>query len=338
MADLSQVRFFSSRDADPQALQGERVAVLGYGNLGRPFALNLRDSGVTQIVIGNIEDEYAQAARAEGFTVLPLDQATRTADLVLVLLSDEVIPDVFAPVIVPGLQSGAAVVFASGYTLAYDLIQPPDGIDMLMLAPRMAGENARQRFLDGRGFYAYISVEQDASGKAWRRLLGLANGVGVLRAGAVQLDARQEATLDLLIEQTLGSVLGVAIMSAFSLGVEAGIPAEAMVMELYLSEEMETVWRAFREQGFMLASNAHGPTALYGGFIQTMKYMSSNLPDTFRSTLADIQSGEFARRFQAEREAGYPMLSQAFAMTQGGDPITQAEERLKQMLSGAGDA
>ena len=293
------------------------------------------NSGVTQIVIGNIEDDYARTARAEGFTVLPLDQATRSADLVLVLLSDEIIPEVFAPIIAPSLQTGAAVVFASGYTLAYGLIQPPGGIDVLMLAPRMAGENARQRYLDGRGFYAYISVEQEATGKAWQRLLGLANGVGILRAGAMQLDARQEANLDLLVEQTLGSVLGMAIMSTFALGVESGIPAEAMVMELYLSEEMETVWRAFREQGFMRASNVHGPTALYGGFIQTMKFMSSNLPDTFRSTLEDIQSGEFARRFQAEREAGYPMLSQAFAMTQGEDPITKAEQRLRQMLSGA---
>jgi ketol-acid reductoisomerase len=335
MADIAQVRFFTSRDADPQALQGEHIAVLGYGNLGRPFALNLRDSGVTEIVIGNIEDDYARAARAEGFTVLPLDQAIRAADLVLVLLSDEIISEIFAPAITPHLQPGSAIVFASGYNLAYDLIQPPEGIDVLMLAPRMAGENARQRFLDGRGFYAYVSVEQDVSGKAWRRLLGLAGGVGVLRAGAMQLDARREADLDLLVEQTLGSVLGVAILSIFALGVEAGIPAEAMVMEMYYSEEMESVWRAFREQGFMLASNAHGPTALYGGFIQTMKFLNSNLPQTFRSTLAEIQSGEFAQHFQAERQAGYPVLSQAFAMIQGEDPVTQAEARLRGMLASA---
>jgi ketol-acid reductoisomerase len=287
------------------------------------------------LVIGNIEDDYARLARSEGFAVLPLAGATRGADLVLILLSDEIIPDIFMPIIVPNLKPGAGIVFASGYNLAYDLIQSPEGIDVLMLAPRMAGENARQRFLDHRGFYAYVSVEQDASGQAWRRLLGLAHAAGVLRAGAMQLDAKQEANLDLLVEQTLGTILGMAILSIFAQGVEAGVPPEALVMEMYFSEEMETVWRSFREVGFMRASNAHGPTALYGGFVQTMRWMSSNLPGQFHAILADIHSGEFARRFQAERQAGYPMLSQAMAMVQGESPITQAEDRLRLLLSKA---
>lgn len=331
-SDTSSLRFFTAQDADPHALDGERVAVLGYGYLGRAFALNLRDSGVEPL-IGNIADAYAEEARADGFSVVPIGEAVAGADVLLALLPDEVMTEVFEGDILPHLVSGTAVVFASGYTLAYGLIEPPAGVDILLLAPRMAGENARQRYLDQEGFFAYVSVEQDASGKAWTRLLGLAHAVGVLWAGALELDARREADLDLFIEQTLGAVVGVAIMSAFAVGVEADIPPEAMVLEMYMSEEMENVFRSFREQGFYRASDTHGPTALYGGFMRTMQFMTSDIGPKFREIMEEIRSGRFAEQFQAERTAGYPTLSQAQSMTAEESPVTQpivqAEARVR---------
>ena len=342
--DRSELRFFTKRDADPDALSGERVAVLGYGNLGQAMALNLRDSGLASLLVGNIADEYADLARAEGFTVLPIGEAAAAADVALVLLPDEVIPEVFAADITPNLRPGAAILFASGYTLGYGLVEPPAGIDVLLLAPRMGGGHIRERYLAGRGYVAYVSVEQDASGKALRRLLGIAHAVGVLASGvsegephgALELDACREADLDLLVEQTLGAAVGVAVMSAFTLGVEAGIPPEAMVLEMYLSGEMETVFQAFRQRGFYRSSDFHGPTALYGGFLRTMQLMMSDLPAKFRETLEEIQNGTFARQFQAEREAGYPTLSQAQAMTAEESPSTrpmvEAERRVREML------
>jgi ketol-acid reductoisomerase len=333
------LRFYSARDALPGALNAERVAVLGYGNLGRALSLNLRDAGVPHLIVGNVADGYADQARADGFTVLPIAEATAASDLMLVLLPDEVIPEAFAQAIAPNLSPGAAIVFASGYTLAYGLIEPPANVDVLLLAPRMGGELARERFLEGRGFFAYVSVEQDASGKARERLLGIAHAVGVLQSGALELDARSEADLDLLVEQTLGAVIGVAVMSAFNLGVEAGIPPEAMVLEMYMSGEMETVFRAFREKGFYRASDTHGPTALYGGFVRTMDLMQSDLVATFRETWEDIRSGGFARRFQAEREAGYPTLSVAQSMSAEESPVTQpqvqAEANVREMFGGS---
>jgi ketol-acid reductoisomerase len=239
-------RFFTTRDADPHALAGERVAVLGYGNLGRAAALNLRDSGVAPLLVGNIADEYAEQARTDGFSVLSIGEAVADSDVVLVLLPDEIIPEVLAADVAPNLASGSALVLASGYILAYGLMEAPDGADMLLLAPRMGGEHIRERFLNNQGFFAYVSVEQDASGKAWSRLLGVAQAMGALRAGALELDARREADLDLFVEQTLGAAVGVAVMSAFNLGMEAGIPPEALVMEMYMSGEMETVFQAFR--------------------------------------------------------------------------------------------
>jgi ketol-acid reductoisomerase len=332
-AENKPVRFFTSKDADPKALDGQRIAVLGYGHLGRPVALNLRDSGVEKLVVGNIEDDFAVQGRQEGFEVLPISEAVKGVDIALILLSDEVIPEVFEMNIAPHLKTGSAIAFASGYTLAYGLIAPPDGIDILLMAPRMAGENARQRFLKKQGFFAYISVEKDASGIAWSRLLGLANAIGVLQAGALELDAKREADIDLFIEQTMGAVLGVSIMQAFLIGEDAGIPPEALVMEMYMSQEMEMVFRSFREEGFFKASSVHGPTALYGGFMRTMQFMQSGLGATFEEILAEIQNGEFARKFQAEREAGYPMLSQAEAMSMEDSPIARAEQRVRQMLA-----
>lgn len=336
MTSHQSLRFFTEGDAIPGALEGERVAVIGYGHLGRALAHNLRDTGLEQLVVGNIADEYAELAAREGFSVLPIGEAVTTSDIALILLPDEIIPEVFAAEIAPNLTTRSAITFASGYTLAYDLVKPPAEVDVLLLAPRMGGELVRTRFLEGNGFFAYLSVEQDASEKAWTRLLGLAAAVGTLVAGAIELDARQEAVLDLFIEQSLGAVVGVAILSAFSLGVEAGIPPEAMVMEMYMSGEMETVFRAFRERGFFRASDTHGPTALYGGFLRTMQFMQSGLAGTFNEALQEIQSGEFARRFQAEREAGYPTLSQARQMSTEASPFTgpivDAETRVRSML------
>jgi ketol-acid reductoisomerase len=329
----SSLRFFGTGDADPQALDEERVCVLGYGNLGRAICLNLRDAGVAPLPVGNIPDEYADQAKAEDFAVLPIDEAVATSDIAFVLLPDEVIPEVFEAEIAPNLNDGAAVIFASGYTLAYGLIAPPENADILLLAPRMGGELARERYLEQSGFFAYVSVEQEVSGRAWQRLLGIAHAVGVLQAGAMELDAHREADLDLFIEQTMGAAIGVAVMSAFTLGVEAGMPPEAMVLEMYMSGEMETVFRAFREMGFYRASDTHGPTAMYGGFVRTMELMQSDLVSTFRKTLQEISSGQFAEQFQAEREAGYPSLSMAQLMASGDSPLSQpmveAEERVR---------
>jgi ketol-acid reductoisomerase len=329
----STIRFFTKGDADPKVLMNQNIAVLGYGHLGRPFAMNLRDSMLSNLVVGNIEDQYATRARDDGFIVTSIRDAVKDADITFILLSDEVIPEIFQDAIASQLKPGSAIVFASGYTLAYNLISPSDDMDVLLLAPRMAGKNARERYLDGSGFFAYISVENDASGTAWTRLLGLADAVGVLNVGALELDAKREADIDLFIEQTMGAVLGVAVMQAFTIGEDAGIPPEALVMEMYMSGEMETVFQAFREEGFFKASSVHGPTALYGGFIRTMQFLGTGMGATFEEILDEIQRGGFARKFQAEREAGYPMLAQAEAMSMDDSPIARAEKNVRKLLN-----
>jgi ketol-acid reductoisomerase len=325
------VKVYRSADAPPRALAGEAVAVLGYGNLGRSAALNLRDSGI-KIRVGNRDDEYAERARADGFEVVPLSVAAMD-DIVFVLLPDEVIPAVFAGELAPALRSGSAIAFASGYSLAFGLITPPDAVDVLLVAPRMAGISARARYLAGQGFWACVGVETDRSGRARQRMLGLADALGALRAGAIEMSAAVEATLDLFVEQTVGAHFGMAIMAAFEVAREAGIPAEALVMEMYMSGEMEVVFRSFRESGFFRSSGDHGPTALFGGLTRTLEMDREAMLGSFRRILEDIRSGNFARRFQDEATNGYPVLEVAREMIHGASPISDAERRLRRLVT-----
>ncbi len=326
-SEPTSVKVYRSGDAPPGALDGESIAVLGYGNLGRSAALNLRDSGV-KVRIGNRDDQYAERARVDGFEVVPLVTAAGD-DVVFVLLPDEVIPEVFSRDVARQLRPGSAVAFASGYSLAFGLVLPPETVDVLLVAPRMAGAMARTRYLAGQGFWACVGVEADRSGRAHRRMLGLADALGALRPAAIEMTAATESALDLFVEQTVGPLLGTALMTAFEIGREGGIPPEAVVMEMYMSGEMETVFEGFRTAGFFRSSEDHGPTAIFGGLIRAMEIDREDMAARFRRVLEDIKSGAFAQRFQAEARDGYSMLSAAQSLLRGSSAMTDAEARLR---------
>jgi ketol-acid reductoisomerase len=331
MSEQKAVTFYREAHADPDGLSGQSVAVVGYGNLGRSMALNLRDSGLP-VTVGNADDPYRASAKADGFQVSGIADAVATADLVYVLIPDEVIPEVFREQVAPGLRSGACVCFASGYVLAYGLVEPPAGVDVLLLAPRMLGEEVRRSYQDGSGFLSYVSVERDATGKAKARLLGLAAAAGSLKRGALELTATQEALLDLFVEQGFGAYLGVAMQNAFQVGTQAGLPAEAMVVELYMSGEMSRTLQAFADNGFFRSVTWHGLSAAYGGFLRTTEIDMPAMQRHFGEILEDIRSGGFARRFQEEQANGYPSLAVIQAITSGQDPMTRAEERVREAL------
>jgi ketol-acid reductoisomerase len=321
-------------DADPAALAGERVAVIGYGNLGSSMAKNLSAGGL-DVVVGNREDEYRAQAASDGFAVADIGDTVAAADIVYVLISDEAIPVCFDESIAPALRPGTAVCFASGYCLAYGLVRPPDDVDVLLLAPRMVGSAVARA--GGTGYVAYLAVERDASRRARERLLGLALAAGALDSGAFAVPAVDEAALDLFVEQTVGPCVGMAIQLAFEVGVAAGLPAEALVLELYQSGEMAEVFRSFAERGFYRTVVEHGATAQYGGYLRTLDLDSESMRSRFAEVLDDIRSGGFATKFQAEAAAGAPSLELIAAMTAGGDPITRAEESIRASLSQPSD-
>jgi ketol-acid reductoisomerase len=327
--------FYRESDVPPDALAGLSVAIVGYGNLGRSMALNLRDSGVT-VRVGNQKDAYRELAESDGFTPHDIAEAVGRSDLVYVLLPDEVIPGVFRTEIAPHLVDASAVCFASGYVLAFGLVDPPPRVDVLLLAPRMLGADVRRAYDDGTGYWSYVAVERDATGGAQRRLLGLAAAAGALRRGALELTASQEARLDLFVEQGFGSWLGTALQLAFEVGVRGGLPPEALVLELYMSGEMASTFRTFAEKGFLRSVLGHGYVATFGGFQGSMGVSREEMLAHFEKIFADIDSGRFANQLQEEQDGGYPTVAVIRSFLSAENPMTVAEQRVEEAGSAAG--
>jgi ketol-acid reductoisomerase len=288
-------------DADIAALEGQRVAVVGYGNQGRSWALNLRDSGV-DVAVCVRNDETRKTAEADGFTATDVEAAS-DADVICLLVPDDVIPGL---PIRPGAES--LVVVASGYTLAFDRLQPPG--DAGMVAPRMLGPEVRRCYEEGVGFITAVGVQQDATGTARARTLAVASAIGGLRQGAIELTPMQEAVLDLAVEQALSPLLRRVNESFITVMMEQGIPIEAILTELFLSGEVERTYRLVRLEGGAAQTLHHSPTSQYGQLSRVGRYDHLDVAATMRDLIGDITSGRFADEWDAERDAGYPKLTE----------------------------
>jgi ketol-acid reductoisomerase len=328
------MRCFGEADGDLRHLDGRSIAVLGYGNQGRAQALNLRDSGVSSI-IGTLRDETWNEAERDGFSVSDIAQATRSSDIVMLLLPDEELPAVYSTEIAPNLAEGDAVVLASGYNLAVDRLALAPEIDVLMLAPRMIGRQMRELYRRGEGFYSYVSVEQDASGRAWPALLALAKGIGTLRAGAFELSARDEAVLDLFHEQGFGSLLGATMMLLLEVGREAGLPDEALVLDYYLSGEMSETFHTMADLGFYEQSKLHSRTSQYGGMMRTIGIDREPIRKHLQQVMEDITTGAFAERWAAEQATGAENFERLRALGAEANPFSPIESRLRGLLAQA---
>ncbi|MGZ3646565.1 MAG: NAD(P)-binding domain-containing protein, partial [Ktedonobacteraceae bacterium] len=239
---------YSDKDADLSLLQTKRLAFIGYGNQGAAQSQNLRDSGVSQILIGNRDDAYKDAALADGFQVVPIAEAAAWGDIVFLLIPDEVQQQVFREQIAPHLKTGATLVVASGYNVAFQLFDLPNSIDVIMVAPRMIGSGVRQRYLSGEPYPCFISVERDTSGNALKLALSIGYGIGATR-GAILSSAREEAALDLFSEQAIWPFIMTAFRTAYKVLHEAGFSDEAILNEMYLSKEPAEVFDRIADQG-----------------------------------------------------------------------------------------
>ena len=190
------VKVFYDADADLDTLAGQTVAVLGYGIQGRAQAQNLRDSGIG-VIVGNQADACREQAVQEGFATYDIADASERGDILLLLIPDEVQADVYRRDLLPHLREGKALVFAHGFAIRYGLIDPPAGIDVLLVSPRMPGSYVRERFVAGSGVPAFVDVHVDASGRAWRRALALARAAGFTRPGVLHISFAEETELDI---------------------------------------------------------------------------------------------------------------------------------------------
>jgi len=306
---------YHDEDADLGALRGERIAVVGYGNQGRPQALNLRDSGL-DVIVGNIGDASRARAEAEGFAAYDIGAAVAAAQVVMLLIPDEIMPDVYVRDVAPTLADGAALSFASGYNVAFGHVVPKATIDVLLLAPRMIGPGVRDTYVDGRGFPSFVGVHQDATGRARARLLALAKGVGSTRAGCLEMSMADEAALDLFTEQGFGPAFGAVLTSAIETMIEAGYPPEAVLMELYMSGELAYTAQHFVDTGIINQMDFHSRTSQFGSMTRGWRFADIDLKSRMRDALDEIRSGRFAADWQAEQRDGAPRFEQLRALRQ----------------------
>jgi ketol-acid reductoisomerase len=313
---------FYERDADASVLRDQAVAVVGYGNQGRSWALNLRDSGCRPVVCVR-KDATRDQAEQDGFEAQDI-AAADDADVICVLVPDDVIP-------LLGLRPGpeSCVIVASGYTLAFGRLSPPG--DAGMVAPRMLGPEVRRCYEEGVGFITAVGVQQDVTERALARVLAVAGAIGGLRQGAIELTPMQEAVLDLGVEQVLSPAL-TAVNNAFVQTMfEHGIPLEAIVTELVLSGEVERTYRLLREVGYAVQSEFHSPTSQYGQLTRRGRFDHLDFLTTMRSLADDIESGRFAEEWDAERDAGYPKLT-SLKEQHAGPAVREFEADLRRRL------
>ncbi len=290
----------SETEGQIEALAGKQVAVVGYGNQGRSWALNLRDSGI-DVTVCVRADPTRDRAVEDGFATGDLEQADR-ADVICVLVPDDVVPTLpLSP------RPDAAVIVASGYTLAFGRLDFP--CDMGMVAPRMLGPEVRRCYLEGVGFITAVGVHRDVTGTARTRVLAVARAIGGLRQGAIELTAEQEAVLDLAVEQALAPALKRVSESFVQVMLERGIPIEAIVTELVLSGEVERTYRLVRLEGGAAQMAYHSPTSQYGQLSRGDRYQHLDIAATMRELVDYIASGQFADEWDAERDAGYAKLN-----------------------------
>lgn len=298
------------------------MAIVGYGNQGRSWALNLRDSGLDVQVCVRADATREQAQR-DGFDAFDLEAADG-ADVVCVLIPDDVIPQLPLP-----RREDALTIVASGYTLAFGRFDPAG--DLSMIAPRMLGPEVRRCYEEGVGFITAIGIHRDLSGRAQARTLAVAKAIGGLKQGAIEMTAQQEAILDLAVEQALSPALTHVHQAFVVTMLSHGIPMEAIMTELVLSGEVERSYRLLREIGFVEQMEFHSPTSQYGQLSRRGQFDHLDVRATMERLTDDISSGRFADEWDAERDQGYPVLTK-LKERHAGPGVREYEAELRRRL------
>ncbi|MDX1429403.1 MAG: ketol-acid reductoisomerase [Rhodothermales bacterium] len=314
-------------DPDLSAVDGRTVAVIGYGNQGRSQAFNMRDSGLT-VIIGGIEDESLLRARDDGFETTSISEAVDAADIIFLLLPDEIQREVYAKDLEAPLRSGHTLNFAHGYNVRFGYIHAPDDIDVIMVAPRMIGVGVRELFVSGSGSPAFVAVEQDATGRAWPTAIALAGAIGCTRGGVLRTTFAEETELDLFSEQAIWPSILKLLTLSYEVLTERGYQPEAVVMEAYASREPARVFDKMAELGIFRQTRLHSRTSQFG----TLTRMETVLPKAFRlkleQTIDAIRSGDFSAEWETERGAGYPEFNRLHTEARR-HPINDVEDRLR---------
>ena len=298
---------------------------------GAPRGLNLRDSGVN-VIVGGITDGSWKRAEADGFPVYATAEAAERAEILLMLIPDEAQPAVYESDIETHLRAGDTLVFAHGYNIRFELIRPPDDVDVIMVAPRMIGKVVRDLYVEGSGAAAYVGVHQDASGRALSTALAIAKGIGATRRGVIEQSFEEETDLDLLLEQTFDPAMSQVLLHTYEFLVEAGFAPEVVALELYGSKELAETAAEMADIGFFKQMTFHSQTSQYGNLSRSDWILPAS-PFKERQNLAlqSIRNGDFAREWAEEERQGYPEFRRLREEALQ-HPLNEVEENLRRLM------
>lgn len=301
-------RIYYNKDADLKVLKGKRVAVIGYGIQGRAQSLNLRDSGVDVVLGLNLKDETWKRAKTDKMKIASIPEAVKTADVVMMLIPDEVQKAVYDKDVAPYLRKGMALDFAHGFNIHFKRIVPPKDIDVIMVAPKGPGALVRETYLSGIGVPALIAVYQDHSGKAKKTALAIAKGLKATTRGVIETTFKEETETDLFGEQAdLCGGASELIKKSFEVLVEAGYQPEIAYFEVL--HELKLIIDLVQKGGIEGMWDGVSNTAEYGGRTRGPVVIDDGVKDRMRKLLSDIQTGKFAREWVSEHKAGMPTLT-----------------------------
>lgn len=289
-------RIFYEKDCDIQKLSGKTVAIIGYGSQGHAHALNLQDSGV-DVIVGLYEGSKSwKKAEEQGLKVTTAAEAAKAADIIMILINDELQADLYKNDIEPNLEPGNTLAFAHGFNIHFGCIKPPADVNLMMIAPKAPGHTVRSEFQAGKGTPCLVAVENDATGDTWDIALAYAAGIGGARAGVLETTFRTETETDLFGEQAVlcGGVC--ALMQAgFETLVEAGYDERNAYFECI--HEMKLIVDLIYQSGFAGMRYSISNTAEYGDYITGPKIITEDTKKAMKKILSDIQDGTFAKEF-----------------------------------------
>ncbi len=323
-------KMYYDQDANLDYLSGKTVAVIGFGSQGHAQAQNLRDSGVKVIVGQRPGSANWQLAKDLGFEPVSASEAASKADVIQILVPDEVQAQLYKTDIAPHMSAGKALVFSHGFNIHFGQIKPPADVDVFMVAPKGPGHLVRRQYEQGAGVPDLIAVYQDATGKAHDLALAYAKGIGGTRAGVIETTFKEETETDLFGEQAvLCGGVSELIRSGFETLVEAGYQPEIAYFECL--HEMKLIVDLIYEGGISKMRYSISDTAEYGDLVTGPRIINETSKKAMREVLSEIQSGEFARRWLLENQVGRPVFN-AMRNQQSEHLIEQVGRKLRSMM------
>ncbi|UCG00277.1 MAG: NAD(P)-binding domain-containing protein [Candidatus Heimdallarchaeota archaeon] len=294
-------QIYFTQDGEVSNLQEKTVAIIGYGNQARAQALNLRDSGI-KVILGLEKEKYKQRAQKDDFPIFNIPKAVEHSDFILLLVSDEDMVRIVSETINPSLKENQTIVFASGYTVAFNLVTLPEKNDVLLLSPRVPGIAIRESFIQNKGFFSFIGIHQDFSGNAKQNLLALTKAIGGLTdtRPAIEVTFKHQAVLSLFASQTFSYALTQVLLRSILRLIEDGYPPEAIFVELILSGEGRFTVDKIIDVGMIKQMNYHSQTSQYGQMSRGVKFrgVAKKVEEIQRVILHEIENGQFVKEWE----------------------------------------